>query len=185
MRYQGKIKAWKDEKGFGFITPNGGGSDVFLHISKLDKRGKRPAVGDQVTYELVTDNQKRQQAVNVMFAVSSAKAARATTKKTSSPLFTIIMSVIVLAILGYIVYLSSSHENRVVMPIESNSSVPEVSQPIFTRTEAPQVTYHCTGKKYCSEMTSCAEARFYLKNCSGTEIDGDGDGEPCERQWCN
>jgi hypothetical protein len=44
--------------------------------------------------------------------------------------------------------------------------------------------FECEGKRYCSEMTSCEEARFYLKNCPDVEIDGDGDGIPCESQWC-
>lgn len=44
--------------------------------------------------------------------------------------------------------------------------------------------YKCNGKIYCSEMTSCEEAKFYLRNCSGTKIDGNNDGVPCERQWC-
>ncbi|HUH55905.1 MAG TPA: excalibur calcium-binding domain-containing protein [Rhodanobacter sp.] len=33
-------------------------------------------------------------------------------------------------------------------------------------------------------MTSCAEATCFLKQCPGTQRDGDGDGEPCESQWC-
>jgi hypothetical protein len=33
-------------------------------------------------------------------------------------------------------------------------------------------------------MTSCAEATYFLKQCPGTRMDGDGDGEPCESQWC-
>jgi hypothetical protein len=33
-------------------------------------------------------------------------------------------------------------------------------------------------------MTSCAEAKSFLQNCPGTEMDGDGDGIPCESQWC-
>ena len=45
--------------------------------------------------------------------------------------------------------------------------------------------YKCNGKIYCSEMTSCAEAKFYLRNCRGTKIDGNHDGVPCEKQWCN
>jgi hypothetical protein len=45
--------------------------------------------------------------------------------------------------------------------------------------------YQCRGKIYCSEMTSCAEAKFYLRNCQGTKIDGDYNGVPCEKQWCN
>lgn len=38
----------------------------------------------------------------------------------------------------------------------------------------------CLGKTRCSEMTSCAEAIFYLQNCPRTQMDGDGDGKPCE-----
>ncbi|MBE0655130.1 MAG: excalibur calcium-binding domain-containing protein [Bacteroidales bacterium] len=45
-------------------------------------------------------------------------------------------------------------------------------------------TFHCSGKIYCSEMSSCAEAKFYLRNCPGTKMDGDNDGIPCEKQWC-
>jgi endonuclease YncB( thermonuclease family) len=39
--------------------------------------------------------------------------------------------------------------------------------------------YVCGAKTYCREMTSCAEARFYLKQCGLTRLDGDGDGVPC------
>jgi hypothetical protein len=44
--------------------------------------------------------------------------------------------------------------------------------------------FQCSGKVYCSEMSSCAEAKFYLHNCPGTKMDGDNDGIPCEKQWC-
>jgi hypothetical protein len=43
----------------------------------------------------------------------------------------------------------------------------------------------CDGRIHCSQMTSCAEAQFFLANCPGTEMDGDHDGIPCERQWCS
>ena len=46
-------------------------------------------------------------------------------------------------------------------------------------------TFTCQGKTRCREMTSCAEATFYLRNCPGTKIDGDDDGIPCESQWCS
>jgi len=39
----------------------------------------------------------------------------------------------------------------------------------------------CLGKRYCKQMTSCKEAKFYLRQCGVTSLDGDGDGVPCEK----
>lgn len=66
MRYQGRITSWKDDKGFGFITPNGGGEQVFLHIGALSSR-RRPAGSELVTYELAADGKGRLQAKSVAF----------------------------------------------------------------------------------------------------------------------
>jgi len=50
---------------------------------------------------------------------------------------------------------------------------------------APQATdLRCDGRTRCTQMKSCDEARYFLKNCPGVEMDGDGDGVPCETQWC-
>jgi cold shock CspA family protein len=65
-RNQGIVTTWKDEQGFGFITPNNKMEKVFLHISAL-KNSCRPAEGDLVVYELKIDNQKRVRAENVRF----------------------------------------------------------------------------------------------------------------------
>ena len=48
----------------------------------------------------------------------------------------------------------------------------------------PSQLYHCSGKIYCSEMTSCEEAVYYQVNCPNTKMDGDNDGIPCEKEWC-
>jgi hypothetical protein len=45
-------------------------------------------------------------------------------------------------------------------------------------------SFKCDGRTYCSQMTSCAEATYFLRNCPGVKMDGGGDGVPCERQWC-
>jgi Excalibur calcium-binding domain len=42
----------------------------------------------------------------------------------------------------------------------------------------------CDGRQYCSQMTSCAEAKYFLANCPGVKMDGDKNGMPCEKQWC-
>jgi hypothetical protein len=44
--------------------------------------------------------------------------------------------------------------------------------------------FKCDGRTHCSQMTSCAEAKYFLANCPRTKMDGDGDGIPCEAQWC-
>ena len=67
MRYQGKITSWKDEKGFGFIFPNGGGNQVFVHITSFENRQRRPVGNEIVTYELKTDDKGRIQAERVAF----------------------------------------------------------------------------------------------------------------------
>lgn len=45
-------------------------------------------------------------------------------------------------------------------------------------------SFACDGRTYCSQMHSCAEAEYFLKNCPGTKMDGNHDGVPCEKQWC-
>jgi endonuclease YncB( thermonuclease family) len=42
-------------------------------------------------------------------------------------------------------------------------------------------SFACAGKRYCREMTTCAEARFYITQCGVRSLDGDHDGVPCER----
>ena len=48
-----------------------------------------------------------------------------------------------------------------------------------------QSPFTCDGRTRCSQMHSCAEATYFIQNCPGTEMDGDRDGVPCEKQWCN
>ena len=67
MRYQGRVTTWKDDQGFGFITPNGGGEQVFVHIKTFSNRDRRPVGNELVTYELTVDERRRPRAVNVAF----------------------------------------------------------------------------------------------------------------------
>ena len=57
-----------------------------------------------------------------------------------------------------------------------------ISMPIPPTTTSAQ--YRCDGRTRCSQMTSCDEAKFFLRSCPGTQMDGDNDGIPCEQQWC-
>jgi CspA family cold shock protein len=55
----GTVKWFNPAKGFGFIQPDQGGADVFVHISALDSAGIRNlAEGQKISYELATDKGK-------------------------------------------------------------------------------------------------------------------------------
>jgi len=62
MNHRGRLKTWNYEKGFGFIAPDSGGRDVFLHIHALPKGSARPVAGDTVAYDLGFDEQQRPRA---------------------------------------------------------------------------------------------------------------------------
>ena len=83
MRYQGKITSWKDDQGFGFITPNGGGEPIFLHIKAFARRGRRPAEDVIVTYEHATDAKGRARAERVAFVESTSSRVAASGGKSS------------------------------------------------------------------------------------------------------
>lgn len=59
-----------------------------------------------------------------------------------------------------------------------------IALPVPKRDVPPSRQFACDGRTYCSQMTSCEEAKFFLKNCPGVKMDGNNDGVPCERQWC-
>lgn len=58
----GVVKWFNDQKGYGFIQPDGGGKDVFVHISAVEQAGMRSlAEGQKVAFELVTDKRSGKQ----------------------------------------------------------------------------------------------------------------------------
>lgn len=68
MRFQGRIAEWKDDKGYGFIVPNGGGDKVFVHIKAFVRTARRPVGNELVNYTMGQDAQGRARAMDVAFA---------------------------------------------------------------------------------------------------------------------
>jgi cold shock protein len=63
---QGTVKFFNDAKGFGFITPDDGGNDAFVHVTALEAAGLRTLTQDQrVEYDLQPDRRGRESAANV------------------------------------------------------------------------------------------------------------------------
>lgn len=60
---------------------------------------------------------------------------------------------------------------------------PPIAATSSASTQANSDTHNtgCANKMHCSEMSSCEEAKFYLKQCGVKSLDGDGDGTPCEQ----
>jgi hypothetical protein len=89
--------------------------------------------------------------------------------------------IIVLLIVGAIGWQAyGKYQQRTISPL---ASVDERA-PALPQAPVANTNYRCDGRTYCSQMTSCEEATWFLKNCPGTKMDGNNDGIPCEKQWC-
>jgi cold shock protein len=65
----GTVKFFNGQKGFGFIAPEGGGKDVFVHISAVERSGLSGlADGQKVSFDLERDRQGRDSAANLKSA---------------------------------------------------------------------------------------------------------------------
>ena len=65
----GTVKWFNAQKGFGFIQPEGGSRDVFVHISALERAGLNSLEdGQKVTFDLEQDRQGRDSASNLQLA---------------------------------------------------------------------------------------------------------------------
>lgn len=62
----GTVKWFNNKKGFGFIVPDAGGNDVFVHISAVEKSGMQAInEGQKLSYELAPDRAGRMTAVDL------------------------------------------------------------------------------------------------------------------------
>jgi len=185
--FKGKLNRWNDDKGFGFIIPENGNNEVFIHISALKNMSRRPVVGDVILYQLHVGNDGKSKAIN-------AKIDGVSFTKTRSPYrndkvkhngVTQIIFIAVLVFVGLFAYKKFTAANH--LSNESyglGDSITGIVQGVTRNVEKSKPSYKCDGRTYCSQMTSCEEAEFFITHCPDTKMDGDNDGEPCESQWC-
>lgn len=180
MRIEGTLAKWNDERGFGFIAPTSGGPEVFVHVSAFPRDGQRPAAGEKVTFEIEVDTNGKKKAKNIICPNRAAPRVvrrpvqRARNEKKGGVSSTIAIAFFVAtAAYVYSQFFHHSESKEVTSSSYSASSKEDLSS-----------RFQCDGRLYCQQMTSCAEAKYFLKNCPGVKMDGDNDGIPCEQQWC-
>ena len=68
MAMTGTVKFFNGERGYGFITPNDGGRDVFVHITALERAGLKSLIeGQRISYDVEPDKKgKGPKAVNLV-----------------------------------------------------------------------------------------------------------------------
>lgn len=67
----GTVKWYNEAKGFGFIAPDNGGKDVFVHISAVERAGLGTLTdGQKINFDVETGRDRRESAVNLSLAKS-------------------------------------------------------------------------------------------------------------------
>jgi hypothetical protein len=84
-----------------------------------------------------------------------------------------LLPLLIVGVVGFAAY-QRAHQSSPAIPPGATEFELQVSQTQF----------QCDGRTRCSQMTSCAEATYFLKNCPGVKMDGDNDGLACEDQFC-
>lgn len=185
MRFDGTLTQWNDDRGFGFVTPAQGGQDVFVHISSFPRDGRRPQLQERLSFELELNKDGKKRAVSVRRPEVSRPGARPSTpaqrSRPARSFFAQAVTVVMLVAVGVYGYAQYSKRADAYATADSGASQ------VLPAAHSPQpalTNYRCDGRQHCSQMTSCAEATFFLKNCPGVKVDGDNDGVPCEQQLC-
>ncbi len=175
LRTHGTLSRWNDDRGFGFITPAQGSAEIFVHVSSFPRDGSRPRLNELISFETEAGPDGKPRAVRVMRPGADARrsrpARRAGRRQGRISALGVLAAAAILAIGAYVYQ-------------ETGRSAP--SSELVSFTPAPAASsFKCDGRTTCPQMTSCAEAKYFLKHCPGTKMDGNRDGEPCEQQWCN
>ncbi len=189
IRYGGRLTKWNAERGFGFIVADDGGAELFVHISAFARNGQWPVAGEALSFEVEPDREGKKRAVRVRRPSErdSTTAAprrrpprhRATRDREGVSFFGALLMVVLVCALAWFGY--GRYMNRAA---KFESTLPAPAAALLSAKLPVPAGFRCDGRNMCSQMTSCTEATLFLQNCPGVKMDGNGDGVPCEQQWC-
>lgn len=106
MRFDGTLKSWNDERGFGFIEPAQGGQEIFVHIKAFPGGSGRPQVGQALTFEVELSRDGKKRARSVQYPVR-ARVARQQRTEFPAP-WTATRALAIPAFVGLCVYVSQT-----------------------------------------------------------------------------
>lgn len=174
MQTEGTLTRWNNEKDYGFITPKRGGQDIQVELSAFPTDGRQPRVSEKLSFTIETDKSGKKKAVQVqrLERKQNRPSAPVKVRKRANPTTFIASLALFVAVLGY-GYLGLYRDDK-----------PAGIETVPATNAADNIPPGCDGRTQCSQMTSCEEARFFLRNCPNVQLDGNGDGIPCEQQWC-
>lgn len=72
-RLKGRLVTWNDERGFGFMSPDDGSSDVFVHASAFLKESRHIEIGHEYEFEVVTGGDGRRKAKRIRTIVAETR----------------------------------------------------------------------------------------------------------------
>jgi len=189
---RGILVRWNDEKGFGFIQPEDSkGKDVFIHITVLKHMARKPQVGDSILYRTEIQNDGKVKAIKasiegVAVLANTNKNPRRNANPPSRSLSNTLLPLLLIFGIGIFGFKKYTEFEIAQAPNNAEIETTPLYEPQTQPQSAPQAQFRCeAGKTHCSHMSSCAEATYYINHCPNTQMDGDGDGIPCERQWCS
>jgi uncharacterized membrane protein YsdA (DUF1294 family)/cold shock CspA family protein len=84
MRFDGIIKSWNDDRGFGFIEPTQGGQEIFVHIKAFSGLRERPQINQRVSFQVEMNPQGKKRAVMVELVRGSRPASAGAVKANNS-----------------------------------------------------------------------------------------------------
>ncbi len=211
---KGRLFKWDSQKGFGFIKPEDGSENIFIHISDFKDKSYRPIIGEVIIYKIGKGRDNRKKAVDAyserkkLHHIGNINIQKNKIKRNSFG-----RKVILLVLLGIFILFSG-----VLQRFKPENNVPRMEQKIYKDTTdtkdideflkeqdkfiaehtvkkttvkhikrepiRKEIKRSCDRRQYCSQMRSCAEAKYFLNHCPGVKMDGDRDGIPCESQWC-
>lgn len=188
QRYAGTLKKWNAERGFGFITADDGNQDIFVHISAFVRGGSDPRVGEALSFEVEPDRNGKRSAVRVrrlgdpMLEEKPPRPLRLSKSRNDNApgFFSSLVGLLLVCAVAFYAY--SKYSTRAAV---YDSILPAPAASISPGKLPVPANFKCDGRNTCSQMTSCQEATLFLQNCPGMNMDGNGDGVPCEQQFCS